>query len=474
MKILYIGHGFIPYRKGGSIIHADALMQMQVKEGSEVYYFFSGRVFPFIKKPKLVKWIKNDIKMFEILNSPIIPVQSEGIRDPESHLNHKFIEKIFRDVMKLVNPDIIHIQELLALPTSLIDIVKEEFDIPLILTAHDYSILCPTVKLFKYDNTNCTDNEVGVECCKCCHYAPVNNNVDIRATIAYHLEKFHIPAFKMYDIFLRLSSKFFVSKNNKKTSTLQCGNYSLEVSYQKRRDLNIKRARKIDLIIAHSDRSREILSKFYYNKKINTIHPTPEHLKLIQAKKMSKIHSPLNFGTLNGCASIEKGADLILETLKILDYRRLKNKFNFHIWGNMSKKFQIEFLNFDNVHYHGDYPVEDLNEILNIIDVGVVPSLWEEVYGFVGLELLKKGIPIIGNERGGIPDYVIETLTGWLNKSATPEELADIMQQIINNPKELKKLNKNIINMKFKTFEENFQEINELYTDILRKTDFNK
>lgn len=466
MKILHIGHGFYPYRKGGSMIHADALMQFQVKKGLDVYYFFSGRVFPFLKKPKLIKWIKNDIKMFEIVNSPLISI-SRGTKDPESYLNFESIELIFHEVMKSINPDIVHIQESLALPTSLIDIIKDDFKIPLIITIHDYSILCPTVKLFKYDNTNCIDKIVGIECCKCCYNAPSNNNVAVRATLAYHLEKFHIPTSKIYSA-IKLFKKPYKSINNQKLpKEFKCNNNCLQVSYQKRRNSNIQRVEKADLIISHSYGSQKILSNFFDIGKIRIIHPTPDHLRHIQTNKKPKIKHPIQFGTLNGCSSIEKGADLILHTLEILNNNGLENQYNFHIWGSVSEEFHSEFLKFNNVYFHGSYCVENLNLILQNIDVGVVPSVWEEVYGFVGLEFLKKGIPVIGNERGGISDYVKDGSTGWLNKSSTAEELADIMYLVMNNPAKIQKLNNNIIKIKFRTSEENFNKINELYTELI-------
>jgi glycosyltransferase involved in cell wall biosynthesis len=76
------------------------------------------------------------------------------------------------------------------------------------------------------------------------------------------------------------------------------------------------------------------------------------------------------------------------------------------------------------------------------VHVGIVPSLCEEVYGYVGIEFLANGIPVIGNRRGGIPDYVISGKTGWVNESCTAEELADIMAAVIEDPRSVLPLNK--------------------------------
>jgi glycosyltransferase involved in cell wall biosynthesis len=97
------------------------------------------------------------------------------------------------------------------------------------------------------------------------------------------------------------------------------------------------------------------------------------------------------------------------------------------------------------VRLRGSYGGEDqLDGVLDDADVGIVPSVWEEAYGFVGIELLAKGIPVIGSARGGIPDYAIPGATGWLNRSCTGAELAEIMAGVIRDPAEIVRLNATI------------------------------
>ena len=100
---------------------------------------------------------------------------------------------------------------------------------------------------------------------------------------------------------------------------------------------------------------------------------------------------------------------------------------------------------FFEVRWHGLYHRAALDEILDRVQVGIVPSLCEEVYGYVGVEFLAKGIPVIGNRRGGIVDYTIDGQTGWLNKSCTAGELADIMEKIIKEPASILPVNRWIL-----------------------------
>jgi glycosyltransferase involved in cell wall biosynthesis len=157
------------------------------------------------------------------------------------------------------------------------------------------------------------------------------------------------------------------------------------------------------------------------------------------------------------------------ETIKILSSKGLDSYFELHIRGSLDKKIK-NILKFKNVYYHGSYNVENLNCILEKADVGIVPSIWEEAYGLVGIELLAKGIPVIGNKRGGIIEYTIDNYTGWVNKSATAQELANIIEKIIKNPRIISELNQNILENRcriLKTMEQHFQEIKDIYCNVI-------
>ena len=91
----------------------------------------------------------------------------------------------------------------------------------------------------------------------------------------------------------------------------------------------------------------------------------------------------------------------------------------------------------EEVELRGVFRPGDVDRLLDEVDVGVIPSVWEEAYGYVGLEFLAKGIPILASARGGIVDYAREGETGWLNRSVTAEELAERLLRLIDHPGEV-------------------------------------
>jgi glycosyltransferase involved in cell wall biosynthesis len=72
-------------------------------------------------------------------------------------------------------------------------------------------------------------------------------------------------------------------------------------------------------------------------------------------------------------------------------------------------------------------------------------SVWEEAYGYAGVEFLAKGIPVIANAIGGMVDYVHPGRSGWLNHSLGGGELAEIMLDIVQRPEQIAALNAHLI-----------------------------
>src|SRR5262249_38354253 len=70
----------------------------------------------------------------------------------------------------------------------------------------------------------------------------------------------------------------------------------------------------------------------------------------------------------------------------------------------------------------------DPQQLLNEIDVLVVPSLWQEPLGLVILEAFAHGRPVIGSQRGGIPELITRE-TGWLYDPCERGALRTCLQQ---------------------------------------------
>src|SRR5688572_4024041 len=63
---------------------------------------------------------------------------------------------------------------------------------------------------------------------------------------------------------------------------------------------------------------------------------------------------------------------------------------------------------------------ESAADALDCADLLVVPSLWPEPFGMVGVEAARRGVPSVAFAVGGIPEWLIDGATGTLVPARPP------------------------------------------------------
>ncbi len=104
-------------------------------------------------------------------------------------------------------------------------------------------------------------------------------------------------------------------------------------------------------------------------------------------------------------------------------------------------------------YYIGKISQDDLSVYYSAADVVIVPSTHEEGFGRVILESLACGTPVIGSNRGAIPQVMDETV-GKLIK-ITPENIKETVEFFYNNRDKLANLSKNTRQFAVKKYGEN-------------------
>lgn len=229
------------------------------------------------------------------------------------------------------------------------------------------------------------------------------------------------------------------------------------------RDESIKTMNALDKVLVYAPQNKKKLASMGINpRKMEIIPMTLKHISGLHARKMPSMIKTIKFGTLASCGSVEKGSQLIYDTLAILEKKKGLD-YEFHIFGGTDRNFG----KFKKVRCRGKFSPKELDNALNEINVGIVPSIWEEIYGFVGIEFISKGIPVIGNNLGGIPDYAGKY--GWLNKSNSAEGLARIMEHLIKNPELISKMNRKILKDRSKaiiSMEQHWKMLKKIYLKL--------
>jgi len=66
--------------------------------------------------------------------------------------------------------------------------------------------------------------------------------------------------------------------------------------------------------------------------------------------------------------------------------------------------------------------------------VVVMPSLWPEPFGLVGIEALAAGRPVIASATGGVGDWLEHGVSGLLVKPGDVQDLARALNQLLADP----------------------------------------
>jgi glycosyltransferase involved in cell wall biosynthesis len=386
--------------------------------------------------------------MLEVLSSPIPVGLDRGTRFPERDLEEPAIEALFEAALDEHRPDVLHVQELLGLPSAVVDRARRR-GVPVVMTLQDYFPLCPTLKLYDSHGQVCMRRDPAAECIRCCRHAPLGTRHIRDMTVAFEMQRAgrvlpwaRDPARRTLTTVLpRLPTGLPIDERAEQVEEPPAA----EAAYRRRREVNLDRLARIDALVAASTRTTEIYATLGVPRaRLRTLHLTAGHVAALTPRRIEAPPRPVRFATLAGAASEEKGCLLLLDAARRLEAIAPGAAYTIDVHGLVNERVKDALERVPGVRLCRRYRPAELDAILEEADVGLVPSLWEEVLANAGLEFIAKGVPVVANALGGMPDYTIPGVTGWLNRSCGPEELAGIMAAIAADPGQVVELNASI------------------------------
>ena len=98
----------------------------------------------------------------------------------------------------------------------------------------------------------------------------------------------------------------------------------------------------------------------------------------------------------------------------------------------------------DRVAFTGYVPNDQVYQYSKSADVRVVPSLWEEAAGLVGVEAMAAGLPLIVSHSGGLQEYVPETCSIVVERNESfISSLSDAIVSLREHPELCESMMKN-------------------------------
>jgi glycosyltransferase involved in cell wall biosynthesis len=128
-----------------------------------------------------------------------------------------------------------------------------------------------------------------------------------------------------------------------------------------------------------------------------------------------------------------KGVDLLLRALALLP-----TPFECVILGEgshrpyceaLSKKLGLE----SRVSFKGFVPQEQLKHYYGECSVVAISSVWPEPFATIGMEVMRYGLPVVAFNVGGLSDWLINGLNGFLVPSGNCAAYASRIQELLEN-----------------------------------------
>ena len=102
---------------------------------------------------------------------------------------------------------------------------------------------------------------------------------------------------------------------------------------------------------------------------------------------------------------------------------------------NLAKELDIE----DYVTFMGYVPDEKLPKLYSASDIFVLPAIYEN-FPFAILEAQSSGVPVISTKVGGIPEFLVDNMNGFLIDPGDPKQLTEKVLALLQDSKFAKEM----------------------------------
>lgn len=230
---------------------------------------------------------------------------------------------------------------------------------------------------------------------------------------------------------------------------------------------------KVNLIIANSEYMKRELIKIGFPENKIIVYSPGIDLKKFPYYPPEKNRKNIKIITI-ARLSLEKGHILALEAInELIKNKKLPIEY-FIIGDGVLRKKLEEFIEKnslkDKVFLLGAKIYPETIEIMKDMDIFLLPSI-EETFGYVLLEAMATGLPIIAPKVGGVPEIVKDGENGILFKKRETKELCKAIEYMVTNKEKWIFFSKNGRALVEKYFdgEKCGEKLNFIFYDMIKK-----
>jgi glycosyltransferase involved in cell wall biosynthesis len=433
MKILISIHHFPPKYTGGAEWRAFRTAQALISRGHQVKVICIEDIDQ--KSDNGISWNDN---LFAGVPIRRLSFDLKSAPDPfRWTYDNPWIGEHLSKLMKEMQPDLYHMIGGYLLTASALQ-AAHKINMPTVITLTDFWFLCPRIQMVRSNNKVSTLPIQPETCARC---------------LAEENRRFRIPGkylSPVMSVFWKLRKKDRLRLESRKNVLLTALN-------------------KTNKIVCPSRFLLEIFAKSGVDKS-RLVYSRQGYVLPGEVKKTDKVKPPgqgLHIGYLGQISHI-KGIHILIEAISLLRENDVKLKIygDQNFYPKYTARLKKIIAKDQRIKIEGTFQRIDLLNVLNELDVIVVPSLWYENSPNVILEAFAHRIPVIASNSGGMAELVEHERNGLLFEMGNPDDLARQINRLIEDPGLLKQLQIGISPVK--SVEEEIDELEEIYKDLTR------
>jgi glycosyltransferase involved in cell wall biosynthesis len=324
-------------------------------------------------------------------------------------------------------PDVVHVNSGYLLGGTVIEAALA-CHVPTVLTLHDYWFMCPLITLLRTDETICEGPAHPADCTWC----------------LFSQHRCHHLANKWLCRRLRNA---FVRLNRPQAIAKAIGTApQLELIAERRRYLK-QVLESVDAVVSPSRFLMRKVDEHDLHPRRTVYLPFGLDPAYFSNPRPSGTLAPLRIGYMGQFAP-HKGVHLLLAAFKKIARHSPSCRLILHGQISTATLYERGLLHEAGhdpaITFAGPYPNEQVGQVLNGLDVVVVPSIWYENRPTVIVEAHAARVPVVAARLGGMAELVRHDKNGLLFEPGDVESLAGQLQRLLTEPALLSQLRSGI------------------------------
>ena len=463
-------------RGGGVNGYCQALALDLVALGHEVVSLSSGTAFDTGPLPRIEprgEW--RGVGLHEVVNSPVLAPSFHQFAAPEGETRSSTLERAMTDWIRQIAPDAVHFHNLEGFTAGCVAAIRAVDAPPIVLfSIHNYHTICPQVYLMHRNRSPCFDFDNGHRCVGCIEAedtarerrrrvasgrlmpgglrSMLKGVPAIRGTVRAIKRAWQgtpdAPAVRAVDhpTWVPLTNSIGPEPESLKPPN----------AYAQRRAAMIDALNRCDAVLAVSEFVRRkyealgvspgVISTMHIGTRMNWLAARHRRVEPPPLSARDGSRRPIRLVFL-GYNNYFKGLPMLADALALLTpevLARFQLTIHAHSAERIEPRFRLIGRRLAGLTIRYSYDFEQIPSLLAAQDLGLVTSVWWDNAPQTVFEMLACGVPVLGAEIGGIPDFIRDGDNGLLFRANDRYDLARRLAQVARDPAVLVRLRQNV------------------------------